>query len=184
MATRSWGVSSSERSLVFADEVPLTALVANNNTLGARRWGLVAPEEVERIDIMYKPFSAAYAGNSMGTVVEITTRLPDRFTGSISGTESLQRFNLYGTRDSYGTSPGAAAVGNRLGKFAVWLSGNYLESRSQLMSDVTATTFPAGTTGGFAETNKLGAAANTLGASGMLHTRITNAKAKFAYDLS
>ena len=184
MATRSWGVSSSARSLVFADGVPLTALIANNNTLGAPRWGLVAPEEIERIDVMYGPFSAAYAGNSMGAVVEITTRLPDRFTGSVSGTQSLQRFNLYGTKDSYGTSQGAATVGNRFGKFAFWLSGNYQESRSQPLSYVTAATFPAGTTGGFAETNKLGAPANVLGASGLLHTRMTNAKAKIAYDWS
>ncbi|MEO7363829.1 MAG: TonB-dependent receptor, partial [Gemmatimonadaceae bacterium] len=184
MATRSWGVSSSARSLVFADGVPLTALIANNNTLGAPRWGLVAPEEIERIDVMYGPFSAAYAGNSMGAVLEITTRLPDRLTGSISGTQSLQRFNLYGTKDSYGTSQGSATVGNRRDKFSFWLSGNYQESRSQPLSFVTATTFPTGTTGGFAETNKLGAAANVLGASGLLHTRMSNAKAKLVYDLS
>jgi len=184
LATRSWGVSSSARSLVFADGVPLTALIANNNTLGAPRWGLVAPEEIERIDVMYGPFSAAYAGNSMGAVLEITTHLPDRFTGSFNGTQSLQRFNLYGTKDSYGTSQGAATVGNRLGNFSFWLSGNYQESRSQPLSYVTAATFPAGTTGGFSETNKLGSAANVLGASGMLHTRMTNAKAKLAYALS
>ncbi|MEP6834204.1 MAG: TonB-dependent receptor [Gemmatimonas sp.] len=184
LATRSWGVSSSARSLVFADGVPLTALIANNNTLGAPRWGLVAPEEIERIDVMYGPYSAAYAGNSMGAVVEITTHLPDRFTGSIGGTQSLQRFNLYGTKNSFGTSQGAATVGNRLGKFSFWLSGNYQESRSQPLSYVTGTTFPTGTTGGFAETNKLGTVANVLGASGLLHTRMTNAKAKVAYDLS
>ncbi len=184
IATRSWGVSSSARSLVFADGVPLTALIANNNTQGAPRWGLVAPEEIERIDVMYGPFSAAYAGNSMGAVVEITTRLPERFTGSVSGTQSLQRFNLYGTKNSYGTSQGAGTIGNRIGKLSFWLSGNYQESRSQPLSFVTGTTFPTGTTGGFAETNKLGMVTNVLGASGMLHTRMTNAKAKVAYDLS
>lgn len=34
LATRVWGLSSSARSLIFADGVPLTALIANNNTLG------------------------------------------------------------------------------------------------------------------------------------------------------
>jgi hypothetical protein len=46
LATRVWGTSSSARSLIFADGVPLTALVANNNTVGGPRWGLVAPPEV------------------------------------------------------------------------------------------------------------------------------------------
>lgn len=184
MATRSWGVSSSARSLVFADGVPLSALIANNNTIGAPRWGLVAPEEIDRVDVMYGPFSAAYAGNSMGAVVEITTRLPEKRTGSISVTQSAQRFDLYGTKNTYGTSQGGGTFGDRYGKFALWVSGNYQESRSQPLSYVTAATFPTGTTGGFTETNKLGAAANVLGASGLLHTRMTNGKVKLAYDIA
>ena len=81
LATRVWGTSSSARSLIFADGVPLTALIANNNTVGGPRWGLVAPPEVERIDMMMGPYSAAYAGNSMGAVMEITTRLPREARG-------------------------------------------------------------------------------------------------------
>ncbi|MGV3707843.1 MAG: TonB-dependent receptor [Gemmatimonas sp.] len=184
LATRSWGVSSSARSLVFADGVPLTALIANNNTLGAPRWGLVAPEEVERIDVMYGPYSAAYAGNSMGAVVEVTTRTPERFTGSVSATGALQGFNLYGTKANYGTTQGAATIGDRVGKFSYWLSGNYQDSHSQPLTYVTSATFPTGTSGGYAETNKTGGAANVLGASGLLHTRMTNGKAKVAYDLT
>lgn len=184
LATRSWGVSSSARSLVFADGVPLSALIANNNTIGAPRWGLVAPEEIDRIDVMYGPYSAAYAGNSMGAVVEITTRLPDKRTGSINLTQAAQRFDLYGTRKTYGTSQGGGTYGDRFGKFAMWLSGNYQDSHSQPLSYVTAATNPTGTTGGFTETNKLGAAANVFGASGLLHTRMINGKAKLAYDIS
>ncbi|MBC8087013.1 MAG: TonB-dependent receptor [Phycisphaerae bacterium] len=184
LATRSWGVSSSARSLVFADGVPLTALIANNNTLGAPRWGLVAPEEIDRVDVMYGPYSAAYSGNSMGAVVEITTRTPEKLEGSISATQSMQRFDLYGTRDNYGTSQVAATIGNKFGKFSLWLSGNYQDSHSQPLSYVTGATFPTGTTGGFAETNKLGVAANVLGASGLLHTRMTNGKLRAAYDIT
>ncbi|MEP6781011.1 MAG: TonB-dependent receptor, partial [Gemmatimonadaceae bacterium] len=184
LATRVWGVSSSARSLVFADGVPLTALIANNNTIGAPRWGLVAPEEIDRIDVMYGPYSAAYSGNSVGAVVEITTRLPEKLEGSINYTQAVQNFNLYATKKTYGTSQGAATIGNRFGKFSFWASGNYQDSRSQPLSYVTSTTFPTGTTGGIAETNKVGATANVLGASGLLHTRMTNAKIKAAYDLT
>src|SRR6476659_1920911 len=75
LATRVWGTSSSARSLIVADGVPLSALIANNNTVGGPRWGLVSPSEIARIDMMMGPFSAAYSGNSMGAVVEITTRV-------------------------------------------------------------------------------------------------------------
>lgn len=101
MQTRVWGVGSSARSLVFADGVPLSALIANNNTIGGPKWGLVSPEEIARVDVMYGPYSAAYAGNSMGAVMEITTRMPERREGSITQTHAIQSFNLYGTDDTY-----------------------------------------------------------------------------------
>lgn len=184
MATRVWGVSSSARSLIFADGVPLTALVANNNTIGGPRWGLVSPIEMARIDMMYGPFSAAYAGNSMGAVMEITTRMPDRLQGAITQTQALQRFDLYGTSSSYGTTQTNADVGDRIDKFSFWLSGNYQNSHSQPLAYITSGTFPTGTTGGYALQNKLGAPANVLGANGLLHTEMTNAKLKLAYDLT
>jgi iron complex outermembrane receptor protein len=184
MATRVWGVSSSARSLIFADGVPITALVANNNTIGGPRWGLVSPIEIARVDMMYGPFSAAYAGNSMGAVMAITTRLPDKLEGDLSQTHSFQTFDLYGTRRTFATSQSGGDVGNRFGKFSFWLSGNYQDSHSQPLAYVTSSSFPAGTSGGFAEQNKLGATANILGANGLLHTRMTNLKAKAAFDIT
>ncbi|HEY4129838.1 MAG TPA: TonB-dependent receptor [Gemmatimonadaceae bacterium] len=184
METRVWGVSSSARSLIFADGVPLTALVANNNTIGGPRWGLVSPEEIARIDMMYGPFSAAYAGNSMGAVMEITTRQPDSLVASIEQVGALQHFDLYGTNRSFGTSQTNATLGDRFGKFSFWASGNYQNSQSQPLLYVTSASFPTGTSGGFAESNKLGAPANVLGATGLLHTGMTNARAKLAYDFT
>jgi iron complex outermembrane receptor protein len=184
LGTRVWGVSSSARSLVFADGVPLSALIANNNAIGAPRWGLVAPSEIERIDLMYGPFSAAYAGNSMGAVVEITTRMPEQLLGSVAQTQAMQRFTLYGTSNDFHTSQTTADVGSRFGRFSFVASGNHQDSRSQPLAYVTSGTFPTGTTGGFAEQNKLGAAANVLGATGLQHTRMTNGKLKLAYDVT
>ncbi len=184
MATRTWGVSSSARSLINADGVPLSALIANNNNIGAPRWGLVAPAEIESIDVMYGPYSAAYAGNSMGAVVEITTRMPEKREGSVEHTRSWQTFALYGTDRTYAMHQTAVTLGGRTGPLAFWLSANQQDSRSQPLAYATSATFPAGTTGAFAETNKTGAAANVLGATGLLHTRMANGKFKVAYDLS
>ena len=184
MATRVWGVSSSARSLVYADGALLTALIANNNNIGGPRWGLVAPTEIERVDLMYGPYAAAYAGNSMGAVMEITTRLPEKFEASLQQTFALQGFSHYGTRDTYRTSQTALTVGNRAGAFSFWISANHQDSHSQPLSYVTNATFPVGTTGGFAANNKLGAPAPVVGSSGLLHTRMTNAKFKVAYALT
>jgi len=184
LATRVWGTSSSARSLIFADGVPLTALIANNNTVGGPRWGLVAPPEVERIDMMMGPYSAAYSGSSMGAVMEITTRLPKKFEGQIQQTQAVQGFDLYGTKRNFGTSQTGASVGDRFGNFAFWASGNYQKSNSQPLSYVTSGSTPAGTTGAYPDSNKLNAAANVLGASGLLNTHMTNGKIKAAYDIT
>jgi len=184
MATRVWGISSSARSLVYADGVLLTALIANNNSIGGPRWGLVAPAEIERVDLMYGPYAAAYAGNSMGAVMEITTRLPDQFEATLQQTFAFQSFSQYDTHDTYRTSQTAATVGHRLGKFSFWASANDQDSHSQPLTYVTNTTFPTGTTGGYAATSRLGAPAHVVGASGLLHTRMSNAKLKLAYDLT
>lgn len=184
LATRVWGVSSSARSLIFADDVPITALIANNNTIGGPRWGMISPEEIARVDVMYGPYSAAYSGNSMGAVVSITTRQPAKLEATIEQTHALQRFALYGTDRSFGTAQTNATVGNRFGKLSFWLSGNYQNSHAQPLTYVTASTPPGGTTGAFVDSNKFGARADVLGATALLNTQMTNAKAKVAYDVN
>ncbi len=182
--TRVWGVSSSARTMIYADGVPITALIANNNTVGGPRWGLVPPDEIARIDVMYGPFSAAYPGNSMGAVMQLTTRQPDSLEASLQQTGAAQRFSLYGTTRTFGTARTSAAIGDRFGKFSFWAGGDYENSNSQPLTFVTGASFPTGTTGGYTATNKLGASANVLGATGLLHTAMTNANLKLAYDFS
>lgn len=184
LATRVWGVSSSARSVILADGVPLSAYIANNNTLGGPRWGLLAPDEVARIDVMHGPFSAAYGGNSMGAVMEIATRQPTKREGAITQTQAWQAFDLYGTKATYPTAQTSARIADRIGKLALSLSGNYQDSRSQPLTYVTGTTFPTGTTGGLGATNKLNTAANVLGATGLLSTQMMNVTGKAAYDIA
>ncbi|MEP6721908.1 MAG: Plug domain-containing protein, partial [Variovorax sp.] len=58
LATRASGTGNSARSMVYADGIPLSNLLGNGATF-APRWGMVSPEEIERVDVMYGPFSAA-----------------------------------------------------------------------------------------------------------------------------
>ena len=185
LATRTWGVNSSARSLVYADDVPLSALVANNNTQGAPRWGLVAPEEISRVDMMYGPFAASEAGNSMGGILRITTRMPDKLEATFKQTESLQSFSAYSTKDTYRTDQTSASIGNRIGNFAFFLSANNANRFSQPLSLViNSGAAPAGTTGQIAAVSKTGGTANVIGAGGLLHTDMDTIKAKFTYDLT
>jgi iron complex outermembrane receptor protein len=184
LATRTWGINSSARTLVYDDGVLLSALIANNNSIGAPRWGMVSPIEIESVDVLYGPFAAAYPGNSMGAVMEIATRMPDKLEASLTQTEAYQPFSLYSTHNNYLTDQTQLSVGNREGKWSFWVTGSDLYTHSQPLTFVTAGTIPAGTTGGIIAWNKLGQAANVLGAANIQVTNLANAKIKVAYDFT
>jgi len=184
LATRTWGINSSARTLIYADGVLLSALIANNNSIGAPRWGVVTPQEIERIDVIYGPFAAAYAGNSMGAVMEITTRMPDKPEATLTYTEAQQPFSLYSTHNTYPMYQTAVNVGDRIGPWSFWISANDEYTHSQPLTFVTAGTLPANTTGGYIAYNKLGQAADVLGAGNVQDTNLVSAKVKVAYDFS
>ncbi len=96
LATRTSGLGQSARSLIYVDGVLISTLIGNNNSNASPRWNMVMPEEISRIDVTYGPFSAAYPGNSMGAVVEMTTRMPDKFEGSVKAQAAWQGYSLYG----------------------------------------------------------------------------------------
>ena len=191
LETRTWGVNSSARSLVYADDILLTALVANDNSNGAPRWGMVAPEEIDRIDVIYGPFAAEYPGNSMGGVVTIATRQPQDFGARIKQTESFQDFNLYDTHGTYRMDQTSASVGDRVGPFTWFVSGEHMHNFSQPLTFVTTgatinqsnfnSTYAA--TGAISAVSKTGLNAYVAGALGLLDTDMNTAKVKLGLDL-
>jgi iron complex outermembrane receptor protein len=181
--TRTWGINSSARNLVYVDDVPISALISNNNTNGAPRWGVVSPEQIKGIDMLYGPFAAEYPGNSMGGVLLITTRQPEKLEATVKQTEAFQTFSMYKTTDTYSTSNTAATIGDKVGKLSFFLSVNREESFSQPLQFVTsATNVAAG--GAIPAYNKTGGQANVTGAGGLLHTIMNTYTAKTAVDLN
>jgi iron complex outermembrane receptor protein len=190
LATRTSGVGASARSLIYADGALLSALIGNNNGLASPRWSLVTPQEVERIDVLYGPFSAAYPGNSIGAVVNITTRMPDKLEASATLGTSVQKFDQYDTRRTLPSYSAGATIGGRLGPLALFASASHVTSSSQPLAYITATrpaaTGPNGTqaTGGFDDLNRAGAAIRVIGAGGFEHQRQDFYKVKAALDLT
>src|SRR5689334_1360411 len=130
LATRTSGVGSSARSLIYADGVLLSALIGNNNNFASPRWGMVSPEEIEKVDVLYGPFSAQYPGNAIGAVVNITTRLPDKLEASATAAGNLQHFQQYGTKGDHPAYQLAATLGDRMGAFSWFASVNHVDSKS------------------------------------------------------
>ena len=191
MATRTTGINASARSLIYADGVLLSALINNNNANGSPQWFMVAPQEIERIDVMYGPFAAEFPGNSYGAVTQITTRMPTHFEGSVDITGATQHFSQYGTNTSEPAEQYSATLGDRIGKLSWWFSANHLDSFSQPITfgTVSQSKTPAGASlpivnGAFADTNRTGSAIQVIGAANFIHTIQDNATLKVAYDFT
>ena len=188
LATRTSGVGASARSLIYADGVLLSALIGNNNSTASPRWGMVSPEEIDHVDVLYGPFSAAYPGNSIGAVVNIATRLPEKTEATLALTTSVQTFDQYGTDGTYPSAELAATFGTRVGPLSLFLAANHLDSRGQPLAYATvARPSASGTAGvpvtGAIETlNRSGNPIYVLGATGIEHQIQDNLKLKASLE--
>lgn len=184
LATRTSGVGASARSLIYVDGVLLSALIGNNNSTASPRWGMVSPEEIDHVDVLYGPFSAAYPGNSIGAVVNIATRVPDKTEATLALTTSVQSFEQYGTDGSYPAAELAATFGTRAGPLSLFLAANHLDSHGQPLAYATisrpSATGTAGTpvAGAFETLDRGGNPIYVLGASGIEHQVQDNLKLK------
>lgn len=189
LATRASGTGNSARSLVYADGILLSNLLGNGATF-APRWGMVNPEEIERVDVLYGPFSAAYPGNSVGAVVDYVTRMPERFEAHAKLGYSVEDFALYGSGDRYDATSASVSFGHRRGRLAASLSLGRLESESHPIAYPTLLASAGGTgtgtavTGAILENNPRGQPWYVVGASGIVDTHQKQAKLKLAYDIA
>jgi iron complex outermembrane receptor protein len=189
LSTRASGTGNPARSMVFADGILLSNYLGNGPT-NAPRWMLVTPEEIERVDVLYGPFSAAYAGNSVGAVVDYVTRMPTQFEAHGKVSYQHQPFDLYGTNDTYAGKQISTSVGNKAGDWSWFLNFSRTDSEGQPL------TFPtrlvsAGTpgsngvpvTGAVLGQNRSNQDWYLLGSATQYHTVQDHFKAKLAYDI-
>jgi iron complex outermembrane receptor protein len=192
LSSRASGTGNSARSAVYADGILLSNYLGNGvgGLSFPPRWGLVTPEEIERVDVMYGPFSAAYPGNSVGAVVDYVTHMPTRFEAHAKVGTVVQPFDLYNTHETYRAWQASASLGNRAGGWAWWVNVNRTDSEGQPLTFATRT--PASGTSGGTGTPVSGAvldANNTgrpwwvLGTGTQYHSVQDHLKLKLAYDI-
>lgn len=193
LSSRASGTGNSARSMVYADGILLSNLLGNGvGGLGfPPRWGLVTPEEIERADVMYGPFSAAYPGNSVGAVVDYATRMPREFEAHVKAGFASQPFSLYNTAHTYQAWQSSASMGSRLGDWSWFVNFNRTESHGQpqtfatrLVSSATASGSGVPVSGAVLERNNANQPWYILGTGTQYTTVQDHAKLKLAYELS
>jgi iron complex outermembrane receptor protein len=130
ISSRTIGSISSAQSMLYADGILLSNLLGNSFSYPPR-WGMVNPEEIQRISMMYGPFSSLYAGNSMGGVINIETRMPERLEAHAGVQSFIQNFKLYGTDQTKIGNREFLSIGNKVNDFSFWASMNRLENTAQ-----------------------------------------------------
>ncbi|MFK2918245.1 TonB-dependent receptor [Dyella koreensis] len=186
---RNAGTLQSARSLVYADGLLLSNLMTNGWD-GAPRWGMVAPEEIGAVDVLYGPYSALYPGNSMGSTVLIHTRLPEKFVASASAQFMSQDFSdHYGSSGRYNGRNIAATLGNKQGRWSWMLAVNKLDNNGQPMQYATAKAggnakLAVPVQGATLDRNPNGTPRLVYGANTIEHTEQTQAKLKVGVDIT
>ena len=190
LATRASGTGNSARSLVYADGILLSNLLGNGASY-TPRWGLVSVDEIERVDVLYGPFSAAYPGNSVGAVVDYVTRMPKEFEAHVKGSYFTQNYKQYGTNETYNGHALSASLGSRTGAWSWWLAVSRLDNAghpiafaNKLITQATVSTSGTRVTGAVADKNPKNQDWLILGDTNQIDTVQDQAKAKIAYDFS
>ena len=185
---------ASAQTAIYADNLLLSNYL-NNSFSTPPRWGMVAPEEIERVDVIYGPFSALYPGNSAGGIVLLTTRMPERFEAHAKLDLFGQHFKMYGTDQSFTGKHGSAALGNKAGNLSFWLSLDHLDNHGQpqTFGNATKKSGAAAVAGTFTvvdsskvfrDTDTSGASRIIVSSTGIDHTVQDNGKLKLALDVS
>ncbi|MEN2709660.1 TonB-dependent receptor [Sphingomonas sp. NPDC092331] len=127
--------TQSARTLVMVDGFVVSNFLGNSFGF-APKWGVVGPGEVEQFDIVYGPYSARYSGNSMGGIVNITTRSPQRTEAFATVQGLAEPYDQYGTHATYRGWSGEAGLGwrQRDGPWSARISGRHFRNDGQPMS--------------------------------------------------
>ncbi len=154
ISVRGTNNSQSARGLVYADGMLLSNFLGNTYSF-APKWSMVFPDDIERVETFYGPFSALYPGNSMGATVAITTRMPTKLEASVKSQFFSQHFDLYGMDKDLQGSQQTASIGDKVGNVSFLIGADHLENTSQPMQF--ATLKPSATPAGSGYTHVNGA---------------------------
>ena len=190
MGIRGTNILQTTHNMVFADGMPLHNPVSVSFA-GVPRWSMVAPSEIETAEVLYGPFSAQYGGGSMGGVINLNTKMPEKFEAEMNVTGMLQDMHRGGRNELLGGFRTFVSGGDRIDKFSVYGSYNHLENDGQPMDPIDTSALTPGAvgartrvTGGQLTLIPTGARGVIFGDDGTQHVATDLFKLKTAYDLT
>ncbi len=199
LGIRGNNIVQNTHNMVYADGMPLHNPVTSG--FAAPRWSMVAPNEIDTADVLYGPFSSQYGGGAMGGVVNINTRMPEKFEAEMNVTGMFQDMHRGGRNELLSGFTTFLSGGDRIGKFSVYGFYNHLDNDGQPMDPINTSAVVPGavgtrtrvTGGQFTEqpqartvgaVSGLPTPAIIFGDNGTQHVTTDLFKLKMAYDLT
>jgi iron complex outermembrane recepter protein len=171
------GIPDQKRTLILMD-----GMILNDPRVGTVNFGGLAPEDLERVEVVRGPFSSLYGGNAMGGVVQFLTRWPEK--------REITLKTGYGTAWTREEAPGDywrnyASYGDHVDKWRWFVSYGY-EKTNGYVNDVNLVSIKptAGITGWTQTTNNKGVTQYLIGDRGDNDWNDYNTTAKVRYDLT
>lgn len=187
LGIRSSNSFQTTHSMVYADGMPLHNPLRTQWS-GAPRWSMVSPSEIDSAEVLYGPFSSQYSGNSMGGVINLNTKMPEKFEAQMDTMGMFQDTHRSGRNEILSGFKTFISAGDRFDKFSVWGSYNHLENegQSQTINAAQLSSAAGGTqvTGGEGYQTVTGAPAIAYGDIGTDQQATDLFKAKFGYDFT
>lgn len=100
VALRGVNTTQSARTIVMIDGFLVSNFLGNTFSTSPK-WNVVGPAEVRQFDIVYGPYSARYGGNSIGGVISITTKEPQKNSGYVNILTNVMPFKEYGLDETF-----------------------------------------------------------------------------------
>lgn len=125
----------SARTLAMVDGFVVSNFLGNSFNF-APKWGVVGPGEVRQFDIVYGPYSSRYTGNSMGGIVNITTRDPQETEAFATMQGFVQPYRQFSTSEDYYGYSGEAGLGlkQKDGPWSVRITARHFRNTGQPMT--------------------------------------------------
>lgn len=151
VAGRNFNTVQPGRALVYLEGYLLSNFLGR---FDAPRWNMLTPAAIERVDVLYGPFSAIHPGNSIGTTVVVTERSPEKLEWNVAVTGYGQNFDQYNDAETFRGGQSSVYLGKRFNpRFWSSLTFNHQDNTGQPMQwfnvtrnavgDFPATTGPA-----------------------------------------
>ena len=177
------------RTLVLADGIRISDFRSAGHS-NSPRWFMVAPQEIERVDVIYGPYSAAYSGNSLSGTALITTHFPEKREFHADSQYFYQNYHEYETDEDIHGYTAYGSYGDKLGDLSLLVWYDRLQTGVQPISFTTKSAASGGdptgnpVSGWVSDRDPDGEKRYVLGSVGKQELINNTFKVKLAYDLT